>query len=150
MANGLGCFYCRRYTNKTAWKSTLIGNIVEFNPIPGPRQFCQLGLDTSKIDSLEDVVACPKGEPQLGFRIGGYYRHMWFEGDIPQVFENGSRIGGCLEWFIGGVIGGETDFSGTGNVMEFHLCDWKQIERWVKFWGRELRRRGWVPPEGVE
>jgi len=30
----------------------------------------------------------------MGFQIGGYYSHMWFEGDDPDDPD------GCLEWKI--------------------------------------------------
>lgn len=64
-----------------------------------------------------------------GFQIGGYYTHMWFEQD-----------GDCLTWHIEG----DGMFPTPGRTIEFHICDFRQIEKFVKLWGRELRKRGWI------
>lgn len=130
-----GCFYCRNYLNARA------------NPDgPGWVYDCRLGLDTSTIAyNPEAVTACPSGDVQLGFQIGGYYRHMWFDGETPVFIGGGATIGGCLDLHIQG----DAEFP-QGESMEFHLCEFQQLEEWVAFWGKELRRRGWVVDEPVE
>jgi len=30
------------------------------------------------------------------------------------------------------------------NWITFHICDFRQIERWVEFWGKELRKRNLI------
>ena len=86
----------------------------------------------------ELVVECPGGEPQEGFQIGGYYSHMWFERQ-DQLEANG-----CLEW----MICSDGEFPSDTPETQFHLCDFRQLEQFVAFWGKELRRRGWVSDEG--
>lgn len=81
------------------------------------------------IEDAEIVRQCPGGDPQLGFQIGGYYSHMWFEGD-----------GSCLEWRICS----DGEFPTDKPEISFHICDFEQIERFVEFWGKELRRRGLI------
>lgn len=81
------------------------------------------------VDDAQIVANCPGGEPQLGFQIGGYYSHMWFEQD-----------GSCLNWHIASDGEFPTDEPG----INFHICNFKQIERFVDFWGTELRKRGLI------
>jgi len=70
-----------------------------------------------------------------GFSIGGYYSHIWFE-----------RDGDCLTVRIGS----NGDFPRDGDeAAEFHICDFTQIEKCVLFWGKELRRRGWVEDDPI-
>lgn len=83
------------------------------------------------VDSDEIMMRCPEVSPSVGFQIGGYVSHTWFE--------NGGD-GGCLDL----VIASDGEFPTDGEGMRFHLCDWRQVEEWVAFWGKELRRRGWV------
>lgn len=79
---------------------------------------------------------CPKKDPRIGFQLGGYYSHMWFER------HDHSEVNECLEW----MIASDGDFpTKDGKVgIQFHLCDFRQLEEFVKFWGKELRKRGWV------
>lgn len=128
-----GCFYCRHHQENPSWS---FGSQV-------PRYVCATGENPAQVgNEPEDVRTCAKGEPQVGFQIGGYYRHMWFEGEPPVKLRGGARVGGCLEWWIDG----DAEYPGKGH-MQFHLCDWHRIESWVEFWGKELRRRGWVVDE---
>jgi hypothetical protein len=91
---------------------------------------------------VEQVVACPEGEPQIGFQIGGCYTHMYFERAANNVTEN------CLDWHI--LSDGEFPVHGNNRPgkqpIQFHICDFTQLEAFVEFWGKELRRRGWVEP----
>lgn len=95
---------------------------------------CKVALPMPNCDvdrpDEEIVASCSGGKPCLGFQIGGYYSHMWFEAD-----------GACLAWSICS----DGDFPTDKPEFVFHICDFKQIERFVDFWGKELRRRGLVP-----
>lgn len=75
------------------------------------------------------VSACPGGEPREGFQIGGYYSHMWFE---PE--------GSCLNWNICS----DGEFPTDQPTIQFHICDFTQLERFVAFWGKELRKRNLI------
>jgi hypothetical protein len=83
----------------------------------------------SERDMLQRVMDCPGGNVRYGFQIGGYYTHMHFNQDGPK----------CLSWHMS--TKGKPDYDYD---EEFHICDFRQIEVWVKFWGEELRRRGWI------
>jgi hypothetical protein len=61
---------------------------------------------------------------------------MHFEWDEPD---------GCLEWIIHG--DGEFPSDDPKVWIQFHICDFKQIEEWIKVWGTELRKRGIVVDE---
>lgn len=89
---------------------------------------CRLGI---KNEGLQDIKHCPQYNPNNGFQIGGYYSHMHFEQD-----------GGCLKWIIHS--NGEFPQNDPEQFIQFHICDFRQIEEWVKFWGKELRKRGWI------
>lgn len=130
-----GCFYCRNHRDQRPHQSGT-----------GWAVSCKRGLDTEKVaDSPEGVLACEKGDVQFGFQIGGYYRHMHFDGEAPQDLGDGATLGGCLELHIEG----DAEFPQNGE-MQFHLCDFHQLEEWVAFWGKELRRRGWIVDEPEE
>lgn len=127
MGVGGACFYCRHHTN---------GRIEE----SGWSYDCKLGIDNrDKNGYVEDVIACEKGAPQIGFQIGGYYTHMWFE-------SNDNDTDPCLEWIIcsDGQFPVDDDKDGIG----FHVCGFYQLEHFVEFWGKELRRKGIIPPKG--
>ena len=91
--------------------------------------------------NVEQVLACPKGEPRIGFQIGGCYTHMWFEycGTPPA---DGGVPNACLEWHI--ASDGKFPTQDNSSGIQFHICDFEQIEAFVAFWRAELRRRGWV------
>ena len=125
------CFHCRNAIN---------GHIIP----PGWSYDCAKGIDNKHMDGgIEQVVACPEGEPQIGFQIGGYHTHMYFEQDDDSITKPG-----CLEWHI--ESDGEFPVHGNNRPgrqpIQFHLCDFTQLEEFVEFWGKELRRRGWVKP----
>ena len=67
-----------------------------------------------------------------GFQIGGYWNKMHFEDDG----------GGCLKWHIHG--DGQFPSDNESDWIEFHICDFTQIEEFVKFWGKELRKKGLI------
>jgi hypothetical protein len=121
MSKGDGCFYCRNCGESTPSKST------------GWDYKCKLGMSVSPLTDkgVEGVLECPKGKPRVGFQIGGYYTHMWFEGETEE--DNC-----CLEW----MIQSDGEFPRDYPDIQFHICDFSQIERFVEFWGKELRRRG--------
>lgn len=91
---------------------------------------CKLGLPN---EDLQDLSLCHRFEPNMGFQMGGYYTHTHFEG-----FPNS----GCIEL----IIHGDLEFPKTDQIewIRVHICDFTQIEDWVAFWGKELRRRGWI------
>lgn len=119
-----GCFYCRKSKRDTGFSG------------PGHRYKCKEGRPNKHIGE-NDCDKCDGYDPQIGFQTGGYYTHMWFE-------NGGEENNTCMDW----VIYGNLEFpAGHDNGVEptiIHICDFKQIEEWVKFWGKELRKRGWV------
>ena len=140
MSKGDACFYCRNSTNG---RPDTIGWIYD----------CKLGIDNRDLNGGSNVAAtCPGFDPRIGFQMGGYYTHMWFETDPPTTQDEIDKHGieltqdRCLTW----IIQGDGEFPiGESNVMqrarlEFHICDFTQIERFVEFWGKELRKRGWI------
>lgn len=130
-----GCFHCRNHCDDRPHPSGI-----------GWAYSCRHGLDTEQVpDSPDGVLACSKGDVQYGFQIGGYYRHMYFEGEPPVFLGGGCRLGGCLDLHIQG----DAEFP-QGKDIELELCEFQQLEEWVKFWGKELRRRGWVVDEPEE
>lgn len=104
------------------------------------------------VPDVEIVQQCPGGDPRFGFQIGGYYSHMWLEGGskVPcepkcpgAMCQDGcKRESSCMTWCI--ASDGEFPTKDGEPGITFHVCDWHQIERFVAFWGKELRRRGWV------
>ena len=121
---GVACFYCKHSVN--------ISN----------GYACSLGLDNS-IPELSDetagkeaILVCPEADPKWGFQIGGYYTHMWFE------LSDGVPPDACLTWHI--QSNGEFIKEDGQEHIKFHICDFRQIEEFVKLWGDELRKRGWV------
>lgn len=122
MAKGSACFNCKHSINPRV-------------DVPGWAYDCKFGIDNSKMNGdVEQVIECQKGDPMFGFQIGGYYSHMWF-----YRRENSD----CLEWVIcsDGEFPTEKD---SNEGKEFHICDFQQIEDFVKFWKKELERRGWL------
>jgi hypothetical protein len=99
---------------------------------------CKLGIAN---EGLQDCTTCPSYLMNRGFQIGGYYTHMHFEG-------NKAEPNGCLEWVIHS--DGEFPQSLPENWIRFHICDFRQIERWVSEWGTELRKHGLITDEKDE
>jgi hypothetical protein len=101
--------------------------------------WCVKGFAMPDSDPLQSdadqVVKCAGGDPREGFQIGGYYSHMWFE-------RKSEEPNACLDWMI--ASNGEFPTADDSAGIKFHICDFRQIERFVAFWGKELRRRGWV------
>ncbi len=130
MSKGGACFYCRHSVNK----SNSATHATYFD--------CEFGIDNSEMNGgVEQVIACPQGDPRRGFQMGGYYTHMWFEVDgMPP--ETAGNPNPCLTWHIQGT-GDFTTQDGEPHT-EFHICDFTQIEDFVRFWGKELRKRGWI------
>lgn len=136
MSKGDGCFYCKNSTNARPLGYSFEESLADPKDKSGWGYDCKLGIDNSELDGIpaEMGAKCPKFDPRVGFQMGGYYTHMWFEED-----------GDCLTW----VIQGDGEFPIDENDAErkflrFYICDFEEIEMFVKFWGDELRRRGLV------
>jgi hypothetical protein len=82
---------------------------------------------------------CSKKDPRIGFQIGGYHSHMWFER------HDYSEVNDCVNWMI--ASDGDLPTKDGSAEIQFHLSDFRQLEEFVKFWGKELRQRGWVSDE---
>jgi len=82
-----------------------------------------------KNEGLQNIKKCKKYTPNNGFQLGGYYTKMHFEKD-----------GKCLSWYIHG--DGEFPSDDPNEWIKFHVCDFNQIEKWAKFWGKQLRKGG--------
>ena len=130
MGKGQACFDCRNCDDKRSHTDRI-----------GWRHYCKLGMSNSKMNGgIEQVLDCPNGQPRLGFQMGGYYTHMWFE---PYYIETDNGPGFCLNW----IIKGDGEFPRDEPELQFHICDFTQIEAWVKFWGKELRKNGFIEEE---
>lgn len=112
------CFYCLNHGEGVA-----ADNKGWYHP-------CKLGVEN---DGMQDITKCEKYMPNNGFQIGGYYSHMHFEQDEHED---------CLTWVIHS--DGEFPTDDEDAMTRFHICDFEQIERWVKFWGKELRKNGMI------
>jgi len=119
------CFNCLHHDNDN-------GGIAENKGWYHP---CKLNVDN---DGLQDVKSCEKYAPNKGFQIGGYYTHMHFEHIEGQIDK-------CLNWVIHSE--GEFPTSDEKEQIVFHICNFKQIEEWVKFWGEHLRKEGIIKDE---
>ncbi len=127
MLKGTACSYCSHSING----KVTVGEGWSFD--------CDLGIDNSQINGgPEKVMECPKADLRFGFQIGGYFSYMYFErGDgVPND---------CIEWILGS--DGEFPTEDKEKSIQFHICDFRQIEKFVAVWGKELRRRGWVTDE---
>jgi len=129
MPKGPACFYCRHHTHARAH----VGDGWSYD--------CKFGIDNSQMNGdVEDVLKCEKGSPQFGFQIGGYYTHMRFEPeDIGELEPNC-----CLEWIIMSDGSFPTNEDMQTQSIVFHVCDFRQIEEFVSFWGKRLRQKGIV------
>ena len=112
------CFYCLNHG-----KGELAENKGWYYP-------CKLEIPN---EGLHDLQSCPKWKPCNGFQIGGYYSHMHFECTEPDD---------CLEWVIHSDGAFPTD--DPSRMISLHICDFRQIEEWVAFWGAHLRDRGLI------
>lgn len=130
-ARDVVCFHCRHAIQRSSVTVPREGGGFHH------QYSCSKGLpmpsSSPDISDADIVSACPGGAPTEGFQIGGYYSHMWFES------ENNSPDD-CLTWVIGS--DGEFPTIEKEKRIELHVCDFRQIERFVAFWGRELRKRG--------
>lgn len=116
------CFYCLNADHK---------NGINVDGEPGWYYPCNLDIENQ---GLENISSCEKYSMNHGFQMGGYYTHMHFEID-----------GCCLQWVIHG--DGENPKNDKNDWSRVHICDFRQIEEWVKVWGKELRARGWINEE---
>ena len=116
MSKGSACFYCRNSCNAKPHPSTI-----------GWWFNCSLGLDNTNLNGeIEDALKCPQVNPRYGFQIGGYYTHMWFEPD-----------GDCLTWVI--ASNGQSPTKDEAEMIRFHICEFKQIEDFVRFWKERVK-----------
>lgn len=150
-ARDVVCFYCRNCRHVEGAYAVRAGGGFHH------QSACVKGLhqpdSVRGVPDIEIVLQCPGGEPRFGFQIGGYYSHAWFEDGqkVPCDPPCGSatcherdcqRTSSCMELVI--ASDGEFPTDDPADMMQFHLCDFHQLERFVEFWGKELRRRGWV------
>lgn len=112
------CFYCLNHSD---------GERAENN---GWYHSCKLGILN---DGLKDIHKCEKYLPNKGFQIGGYYSHMHFD-----YIDGESNP--CMDWIIHS--DGEFPRDERNEMLVFHICDFRQIEEWVQFWGKYLRDQG--------
>lgn len=131
-ARMVACFYC----NNSEYLHQHVEKDGKFYPQYKCRKNLSMPDHQYPRSDVEIVLECPGGDPRYGFQIGGYYTHMWFERDEPNS---------CLEWMI--ASDGEFPSQNGEPEISFHICNFKQIERFVEFWGKELRRRGWIVDE---
>jgi len=122
MSRADACFYCRN-------SGELIPDDI------GWIHTCKFGINNTGFDEKDTITEqCDKYSPRFGFQMGGYYTHMWFEPECCQPEDDCTDT--CLEWHIQG----DLEFP-TEETISIHICDFTQIEAWVKFWGKELRKR---------
>jgi len=129
---GGACFDCKNSTNAR-------------NNGCGWSYDCKHGIDNRKMNGgIQQVLSCPKGEPRIGFQVGGYYTHMWFEQEDNRL---AAKPGQCLRWVVmsDGEFPIQDDDDGTH--LEFHICRFEQIEYFVEFWRGELERKGLLEPK---
>lgn len=91
---------------------------------------CKLNIENN---GLEDTKSCPSYSMNQGFQIGGYYSHIHFEcnEEVPNE---------CMEMIIHS--DGEFPTEDTEKQIKFHICDFRQLEYFVKVWGDYLRKKG--------
>ena len=116
------CFYC---LNHLLDKGVFAENTGWYHP-------CKFGISN---EGLQDIESCPRYEPNRGFQIGGYYTHMYFE-------YNKNKANDCMEWVI--CSDGKFPRTNEDEFIRFHICDFRQIEEWVRFWGDYFRKIGVV------
>lgn len=84
-------------------------------------------------DGLLDIEKCIKFEPNRGFSIGGYYTHMYFEKDGDQI-----------NWIIQGNGEFPKSLNDKDEWIKFNAIEFEQLEYFVEFWGKELRKKGLI------
>ena len=97
---------------------------------PGWYHGCKLKIPN---EGLKSIIDCKSYEPNKGFQIGGYYSQVHFE-------LGSKEPNPCMEMFIHS--DGEFVTHDESEMMQFHLCDFRQLEDWVKFWGDHFRKKG--------
>lgn len=102
---------------------------------PGWYHSCKLGIEN---DGMKEITQCVSYKPNNGFQIGGYYSHTHFEFDKD-------NSDSCMELYIHS--DGEFPRDEEKEFIQFHICDFRQIEDWVLFWGKYLREAGVVTDE---
>jgi hypothetical protein len=123
------CFFCRKHAK---------GFIVKEG---GWHHRCGEGLENI---GLKDIEKCPKYAPNVGFQIGGYYSHMYFDPEGPG-YERDSYSGNpCMTWTM--ESDGMFPTDDPARMLKFHICDFEQIEEFVEFWGKYLRAKGIIAP----
>ena len=121
------CFYCLNHDSNG---STLAENTGWYHP-------CKFGIENEDM-KIDVVKKCEKYFPNVGFQIGGYYSHVHFEIDGKKPDKDGYNP--CLEMVIhsDGVFPKED----PDEMTYWHICDFEQLEEFVEFWGRYLRKKG--------
>jgi len=119
------CFYCIHYKD---------GEIAENNGWYHP---CGIGIQN---EGLKNIKECENYSPNTGFQIGGYYSHIHFEFDKDNPDS-------CMEMTIHS--DGEFPTEETEKQIQFHICDFKQLESFVKEWGDYLRKVGAVSQDNT-
>lgn len=114
------CFYCLNHTD-----GQLAENTGWYHP-------CKLGIEN---EGLQDVKGCLGYSPNTGFQIGGYYSHIHFEFNKEQSND-------CMEMIIHS--DGEFPTEDSELQIKFHICDFRQLEHFVKEWGEYFRNIGVV------
>lgn len=114
---GSACFYCE-------------------NSIQGSDGFtCELELDNSHLDGgINTAILCENVSLQYGFKIWDRYTHMTIKKD-----------GHCLEWNIKG--DGRDPQELPENQLFLHICDFEELEKFVKFWREQIDRGNLKPVE---
>lgn len=93
---------------------------------------CKLNIEN---EGLKNVKECKSYSPNKGFQIGGYYSHIHFEYNKEKVDE-------CMEMIIHS--DGEFPKEDSEYQIKFHICNFKQLEDFVKEWGEYFRTIGVV------
>lgn len=98
---------------------------------------CTLGKEN---DGLQNIEECEGYYPNRGFQIGGYYTPIHFE-----VASGYGEVNSCMEMVIHS--NGEFPREDPEEQIVFHICDFKQIEKFVKVWGDYFRKTGVIKDE---
>lgn len=93
---------------------------------------CKLNVENNGMENIEE---CEHYFPCNGFQIGGYYSHVHFE------FES-EECNDCMEMILHS--DGEFPTDDPSKMLRLHLCDFRQLEKFVKFWGKYFRKKGIV------
>ena len=75
-----------------------------------------------------------------GFQIGGYYSPVHFEVESDNIGNSS-----CIEMVIHS--DGQFPTEEPEGMLSLHLCDFEQLENFVKVWGDKLRADGIIPPK---